>query len=103
MQRLLLIGLILLILIPITIAQDTECVTATGEPIMIGAIFPQDVLLVRDTSAYYRGADAMRQAINACGGVDSRPIEWIFETASSYDSAQAAFEHLTDNASVPLI
>jgi ABC-type branched-subunit amino acid transport system substrate-binding protein len=103
MQRLLTIVLILLILVPIIVAQDTACVPATGEAIVVGAIFPQDVLLVSDTTAYYQGADAMRQTINACGGIENRPIEWIFETASSFDSGQAAFERLSNRQAVPLI
>lgn len=102
MQRILFL-LILLILVPVVSMAQNECTPAAGEPITLGAIFPQNVLLVQDTSSYYQGANAMREAINACGGVAGRPVDWIFETASSYDSAQEAFTRLTETRSVPLI
>lgn len=103
MRRFILFMLLMLIFVPVSMAQDGDCVPANGEPILLGAVFPQNIMLVQDTSSFYQGANAMREAINACGGVSGRPVEWIFETASSYDSAQEAFERLINTQSVPLI
>ncbi|MBC7813490.1 MAG: ABC transporter substrate-binding protein [Burkholderiales bacterium] len=94
--------LICLALLVQPIAAQEECVPADGEPIVLGAIFPEGNLLTRRDGDAYQGAEAMRQAINACGGVNGHPVEFMYEPANDRDDAAEAAQHLID-AGVPLI
>jgi ABC-type branched-subunit amino acid transport system substrate-binding protein len=91
----------LLTLTGISDAQE-ECVPADGEPIIIGAIFPEGNLLTRRDGDAYQGAEAMRQAVNACGGVNGRPVRFLYEPANDRDDAAEAAHRLVE-AGVPLI
>jgi ABC-type branched-subunit amino acid transport system substrate-binding protein len=82
-------------------AQEA-CEKASGEPIVLGAIFPQDVLLLSDTSEWWRGTQAMTAAINDCGGVNGRPVEYQFQEAATEEEALSAFESLQVE-SLPLV
>jgi hypothetical protein len=83
--------LLLLTFFPLSVMAQDECVAATGEPLVIGALFPTQSLLTAHSSVGYQGADIMRQAVNACGGVNGRPVEWqIVSAQDRYDSAEAA-------------
>src|SRR5688572_13152199 len=100
--RLLSILCLSLVFLPMrTLAQD-GCTAADGEPLVIGAVFPTASLLTARSSESYEGADAMRQAINACGGVNGRPVEWeLISAQDRYDSAEAV-QTLAD-AGMPII
>jgi branched-chain amino acid transport system substrate-binding protein len=83
-------------------AQD-GCIPSSGDPIRLGAIFPQGVFFSADSSDTFKGIEAMRQAINNCGGVGGRPVEWVYEPASDRESAEAAATKLISEDGVPLI
>jgi branched-chain amino acid transport system substrate-binding protein len=83
-------------------AQD-GCIPSSGDPIRLGAIFPQGVFFSADNSDTFKGIEAMRQAINSCGGVNGRPVEWVYESASDRESAEAAATKLINEDDVPLI
>jgi hypothetical protein len=100
--RILSICLLLFAFFPLHVLAQDECVAAEGEPLVIGAVFPTQSLLTARGSVSYQGAEMMRQTINACGGVNGRPVEWqIVSAQDRYDSAEAA-QSLTD-AGMPLI
>lgn len=92
--------LLLLCVVPAH-AQNT-CTPADGTPITLGAIFPAGAPLTQRNSVALQGAEAMRQTINACGGVDGRPVEFILEVARDREDAAAAAQTLVD-AGVPMI
>lgn len=77
----------------LTDAQEA-CTPAQGSPIVIGAIFPAASVFSADVTTAFGGAEAMRLAINACGGVQGRPVEFAYESANDYDAAAAAVEEL---------
>ncbi len=79
-----------------------SCAPAVGEPIRLGAIFPQRALFSVSVADPFQGAEAMRRAVNACGGVAGRPVEWVYEPAAARDDAEAAARRLVE-AGVPLI
>jgi ABC-type branched-subunit amino acid transport system substrate-binding protein len=79
-----------------------SCEAADGESIVLGAIFPQDVLLLSDTSDWWRGTQAMTAAINDCGGVNGRPVEYHYQEAATEDEALSAFASLQAEA-LPLV
>lgn len=84
-------------------AAQNECIPSSGEPIRLGAIFPQGAFFSADNTDTFKGIEAMRQAINSCGGVNGRPVEWVYEPASDRESAEAAATKLINEDSVPLI
>jgi ABC-type branched-subunit amino acid transport system substrate-binding protein len=95
----------LLVIAPFTAvsnAADT-CVSASGNPIQLGAIFPREAFFTTENSEYFKGIDAMRQAVNACGGVNGRPVEWIYQPASNREDAETAARTLINENHVPLI
>jgi|GEM_PF-1491088 len=94
--------LICLALLVQPIAAQDECIPADGESIILGAIFPEGNLLTRRDGESYQGAEAMRQAINACGGVNGRPVEFMYEPANDRDEAAESAQRLVE-AGVPLI
>jgi hypothetical protein len=101
-SRILSIFLLLFAFFPLHVLAQDECVAATGEPLIIGAVFPTQSLLTARGNVSYQGAETMRQAVNACGGVNGRPVEWqIVSAQDRYDSADAALS-LAD-AGLPLI
>jgi hypothetical protein len=65
-------------------------------------MFPTASIFSGESISAYRGADAMRQAVNACGGVDGRPVEFITEDANDYEDAVTAVESLIAR-DIPLI
>jgi hypothetical protein len=81
-------------------AQE-DCQAAEGEPLRLGAVFPTDFLLIPQTSESFLGADAMLEAMNACGGVNGQPVEWALVSANTRDEAVAAVTQLAGQ--VPLI
>lgn len=81
---------------------DNACAPAMGEALVIGAVFPPDAVLVTGSGDAYRGAFAMVAAVNACGGVDGRPVELAFEAASSRRQGAEAASRLIE-AGVSLI
>jgi len=80
-----------------------ECVPAAGEPIRLGAIFPQDNFLDSEIGDYFKGIEAMRQAMNACGGVKGRPVEWVYQPAANREEALSAASTLITEDAVPVI
>lgn len=97
---------VLLMTISIAIVQEgttDDCIPATGEPIRIGAVFPEGSLISRRIVEPYQGAQAMLEAYNACGGVDGRPIEWVYIPANDRDEATEAAQTLIETENVPLI
>ncbi|GAB4508430.1 MAG: hypothetical protein OHK0046_00780 [Anaerolineae bacterium] len=78
-------------------AQEPEaCTPASGEPLRIGAILPQQALLSLSLMEPYESALAMADAFNACGGVNGRPVEWLFVSAVDRRDAQEALTELRD-------
>lgn len=90
---------------PITAQRDadTSCVPATGEPIRLGMIFPENTFFSVRTGQHAQGAEAMLSAINACGGVDGRPVEVISMPAADRADAEAAATQLIDDEAVTLV
>jgi ABC-type branched-subunit amino acid transport system substrate-binding protein len=84
-----------------SLAQE-ECVAADGEALVIGAIFPTESLFAASAAEPYQGAEAMRLAINACGGVNGRPLEFALVSVSSRSGADDAVRDLAA-AGIPLI
>jgi hypothetical protein len=84
-------------------AQDDadDCQPATGDPISIGAVFPSQSLFTQAANDPYQGVAAMVDAVNACGGVNGRPVALVYVPASSRAEARAAVTTLT--GSVPLV
>jgi hypothetical protein len=78
------------------------CIPATGEPITLGAIFPQGSLFSARSGESFQGVEAIRTAVNQCGGVNGVPIEWAYEPAADRASAEAAAQKLVGQG-VPLI
>src|SRR5689334_13862169 len=84
-------------------AQDNAgaCVTASGEPLRIGAVFPSQTVLMASAVTPYEGVVAMVNAVNACGGVDGHPVELVSQSANNRDSSRAAVAKLSGD--VPII
>jgi ABC-type branched-subunit amino acid transport system substrate-binding protein len=87
----------LLIVVPTHTQTPSDCTAVEGAPVRIGAIFPQNSLLSVNIDEHYNGVQAMSAALNACGGVDGRPIELVYEAATDRESAQAAAQTLVDD------
>jgi branched-chain amino acid transport system substrate-binding protein len=66
-------------------AQDAtaEAAPATGEPIYIGVSGPLTGALAQYGAQWQKGFDLAIQEINEAGGVDGRPLEYIFEDSQS--------------------
>ncbi|MEO8608351.1 MAG: ABC transporter substrate-binding protein [Chloroflexota bacterium] len=93
-----------IVLAPFAVSDAADnCVAASGDPIRLGAIFPREAFFTTENSEYFKGIDAMRQAVNACGGVVGRPIEWVYQPASNREDAEAAARTLINEDHVPLI
>ena len=82
---------------------DVACLPADGEPIRLGLIFPPGTLLTVRGAEHYQGAVAMTTALNGCGGVAGRPVEWAYRPANSYAEAVSAAQSLIEEENVPLI
>ena len=80
-------------------AQD--CIPAEGEPITLGAVFPQGFLLLDDSSNAYNAVFAMTDVFNQCNN-GLRPVAWQLEVAASYDDAVEAMERFSENG-IPLV
>lgn len=103
-KSLLYILLMFLCLVPLSVSLAQEnCTPATDTPLRLGAIFPKGGLLTARTDEYYEGADAMRQAINACGGVNGHPVDWVFMPAANREDAGKAARHLINEEKVSVI
>ena len=88
-----------IVLTPVS-AQD-DCVPASGEPITLGAVFPQDFLLLDDSNDAYSAVLAVTELFNQCND-GARPVEWQLEPATTYDDAIDAMERFSENG-VPLV
>lgn len=64
-------------------AQDATAEPATGEPIYIGVSGPVTGDLAQYGAQWKKGFDIAIQEINDAGGVDGRPLEYIFEDSQS--------------------
>lgn len=95
--------LIVLAITPITMAAAADCTPAEGEPIRLGVIFPEGALFTSENTTDYQGVQAMGAAFNACGGVNGRPVEWVYEPAASRTQAANAATRLIEEAGVTLI
>jgi branched-chain amino acid transport system substrate-binding protein len=73
---------------------EDSCVPAGGDPIILGVIFPQQSLFSAQSILSYQGAEAMREAVNECGGIKGRPIAFVYEPASDRASAESAAQTL---------
>ncbi|MBZ0286825.1 MAG: ABC transporter substrate-binding protein, partial [Anaerolineae bacterium] len=84
-HKLKIVLLIALFLLSATIvgAQDTTAEPATGEPIYIGVSGPLTGPLAQYGAQWIKGFDLAIQEINEAGGVDGRPLEYIFEDSQS--------------------
>jgi branched-chain amino acid transport system substrate-binding protein len=84
-HKLTIVLLIALFLLSATIvgAQDATAAPATGEPIYIGVSGPLTGPLAQYGAQWIKGFDLAIQEINESGGVDGRPLEYIFEDSQS--------------------
>jgi hypothetical protein len=92
----LLVTLALSTLFAVGFSTAQECAPAEGEPLILGAVFPPETLLSTATGDSYAGAEAMRQAVNACGGVGGRPVEFDWREASDRVEADQAVRALAE-------
>lgn len=83
-----------------TASAQATCTPAAGEPIRLGAVFPPETLFSAGAADAYRGAAAMVEAFNNCGGVNGRPIELVYAPAANFNQVIEAVDRLGD---VPLI
>ena len=95
--RLLIFFIILLSLWSVQAQSATTCSAATGDPIQIGAVFPQGALLTVNIAEAYQGAEAALETVNACGGVNNRPVEWLYIPANRRADAIAAAQDLVED------
>lgn len=86
---------VFLALMSAPLAAQVDCIPATGEPVRIGAVFTQGGLLTAASEDALNGAEAMREAINGCGGVNGRPVAFVSVTATNRESATDAITTLT--------
>ncbi|MDL1884211.1 amino acid ABC transporter substrate-binding protein [Anaerolineae bacterium CFX8] len=95
--------MLFLVLFRFAAAQDSpaECSPAADSPLRIGAVFPPESLFSVEAADPYRGAAAMIETLNACGGVNGRPVELVYRAAANHNQALAAVEALRDD--VPLV
>lgn len=82
-------------------SAQSDCVPASGEPITLGAVFPQDFLLLDDSNNAYSAVLAVTELYNQCNE-GARPIEWQLESATTYDDAIEAMERFNEN-NVPIV
>ncbi len=94
--RLAFVGVMLLLCLAPSAAQHTGCQPAVGAPLRLGAIFPEGTLLAASTGEFYQGAQAVAQALNACGGVNGRPVEWVYQDAKNRADVDRAVAALQD-------
>lgn len=66
-----------------TAAQDVTAEPATGEPIYIGVSGPLSGALAQYGEQWKKGFDLALEDINTAGGIDGRPLEYIFEDSQS--------------------
>ncbi len=102
MKPLIFIIILVLLSFAAVSAQGDACEPASGEPLRIGAIFPSGVLFSASVADSFQGAEAMRLAVNACGGVGGRPVEWTLEPAGDRGDAYQAVRRLVE-AGIPAI
>jgi ABC-type branched-subunit amino acid transport system substrate-binding protein len=84
------------------VAAQDDCIPAQGDPIHIGAIFPEGGLLSVSVAEHFQGAKAMLDTINACGGVNGRPVEMITAPADNREQAAVSANRLISDG-IPLI
>lgn len=86
----------LFFLLSTTTYSQNDCSPAAGEPITIGVVFPAGNLFSPRFGEPLRGAQAMIEAVNACGGVNGHPVEWLYAEANNRTEAQAALQTLIE-------
>lgn len=100
MNRIVLTAILLTLFTLTVTAQPNGCAPAAGEPVRIGAVFPAGNLFSAEAGAPWQGVQAMVEAVNVCGGVNSHPVELAYTPAADRGDAAAALEALRG---VPLI
>lgn len=80
----------------ITITEAQDCTVTSGEPIQVGVVMPEGNLLSVALSEPLQGVQALVEAVNACGGVDGRPIDLVHIPANDRDDAEAAVNELRE-------
>jgi branched-chain amino acid transport system substrate-binding protein len=104
MKRLFFLCTLCVCWLPFTVANaKNACLAASGDPLRLGAIFPPGSLLTVQNVEYFWGAQAMQKAVNDCGGVNGRPVEWVYVPAADREDAAQAAQHLIDDEKVALI
>jgi branched-chain amino acid transport system substrate-binding protein len=82
----LILGVMILVLSVFSVgAQDAtaEATAATGEPIFIGVSGPLTGDLAQYGAQWKKGFDLAIQEINDAGGIEGRPLQYIFEDSQS--------------------
>lgn len=83
------------------LASPAPAQQARGEPIRIGAIFTMTGPVGPQGQAQKRGADLALKAINEAGGINGRPLEFVYEDDSfNPDSAMAKANQLIHTTKV---
>lgn len=77
--------------------------TSSAEPIRIGVLLPLTGSLASLGNEMNNGYEIARQWINANGGIDGRPVEFIRTDAPKPEDAVGAAERLIVEEKVPLI
>ncbi len=73
----------LLSIFSVAAQEATANATPTGEPIMIGVSGPLTGDLAQYGAQWKKGFDLAIEEINAAGGIDNRPLEYVFEDSQS--------------------
>ena len=100
-MRLMIVIILLFGMILTPVSAQNDCVPASGEPITLGAVFPQDFLLLDDSNDAYSAVLAVTELFNQCND-GARPVEWQLEPATTYDDAIEAMERFSENG-VPIV
>lgn len=100
-MRLIIVIIVLFGVILTPVSAQGDCVPASGEPITLGAVFPQDFLLLDNSNNAYSAVLAVTELYNQCNE-GARPIEWQLEPATTYDDAIEAMERFSEN-NVPIV
>jgi len=97
----LVIVLVILFLFMHSPVSSQDCQIPSGNPIRLGAVFPEKPLFLNQDGDALDAVQAVTQQYNQCSSI-SRPIEWQIVYANNYDDAIAAMAQFSaDN--IPLV
>ena len=84
-----------------TTEAGTVCEPATGEPIKIGTtVWTLEMIALR---IKLPGVKAAVEEINNCGGINGRPIEWIYCASADANDGEACARKMVDEGVVAVV